>query len=226
MALDIVIAGARGAGLKVLQIIEDRNAAGDDSLRLLGFFDDNPDLWDTGYFDYPVFGDVAKVSAAAGGGRIGVVSPIGDPLNRKKMIARLKLPGVVYPNLAHPSAQISKRATLGQGNIFSQNAVVQAGARIGDFNSFNIGAIMGPLAGVSHYCTVNALAMVASEARVDDYAYIGMGAKILQRLHIGAGTVVGANAFVNRDTAPWTTVVGVPARVIKTRSAPPEAAES
>ena len=220
MPLDILIAGARGAGLKVLQIIEDRNAAGDKSLRLIGFFDDNPELWKTGYFDYPVYGDVAVMSSAVSSDRIGVVSPIGDPINRKKMIARLNLPGVVYPNVIHPSAQISGRAVLGRGNIFSQNVVIQAGAEIGDFNSFNIGAIMGPLAGVSHYCTVNASVMVASEAQIGDYSYIGMGAKIMQRLHIAEGTIVGANAFVNRDTESWTTVVGVPTRVINTRPIP------
>ncbi len=226
MTLDILIAGARGAGLKVLQIVEDCNAAGDDSLRLTGFFDDNPELWETGYFDYPVYGDVADVSDTARGGRLGVVCPIGDPVNRWKMITKLNLPGVVFPNVMHPSAQISRRAVLGQGNIFSQNAVIQAGAEIGDFNSFNINAVMGPLAAVSNYCTINVLVMVASETRVADYTYIGMGAKILQRLHIAEGTTVGASAFVNRNTEPWTTVVGVPARAIQTRTSPFAAAES
>jgi serine O-acetyltransferase len=44
---------------------------------------------------------------------------------------------------------------------------------------------------------------------------IGAGAKILGRIHIGDGVIIGANAVVVRDVADDTVVGGVPARQLK-----------
>jgi acetyltransferase-like isoleucine patch superfamily enzyme len=49
---------------------------------------------------------------------------------------------------------------------------------------------------------------------VDDFAFIGTGAIILPRLHIGAGATVGAGAVVTRDVPSRATVVGNPARLL------------
>lgn len=207
--LEVVIAGAGGSGLKVVQILEDLG------LKPVGFVDDDPALWGADFFGYPVLGGPDAVK----GKRVGAVCPIGDPANRKRMVDRLRACDVEFPSVAHPSAQVSSRAEVGQGNVFSQNVVIQAGATIGDFNTFNIGAMMGPLATVRDFCTVNAVAFIASGSVVNDFCYIGMGAKILQRTVLATGTVVGANAFVNEATKPWSTVVGLPARAVKRKCA-------
>jgi serine O-acetyltransferase len=48
-----------------------------------------------------------------------------------------------------------------------------------------------------------------------DNVFIGAGAKIIGPVHIGTGAKVGANAVVVHDVAAGTTVVGVPARPIR-----------
>ena len=48
---------------------------------------------------------------------------------------------------------------------------------------------------------------------VDDDVEIGAGAKVLGRIRIGKGAKVAAESVVLKDVAPYTTVVGVPARV-------------
>ena len=54
--------------------------------------------------------------------------------------------------------------------------------------------------------------------RIDDHALIGMGAKLLSGSVVGEGAVVGAGAVVpeNFEVPPWTLVVGVPARIVRT----------
>lgn len=47
--------------------------------------------------------------------------------------------------------------------------------------------------------------------------FIGAGAKILGAISIGDGARIGANAVVVDDVPPHTTVVGIPARVVRTR---------
>ena len=63
-----------------------------------------------------------------------------------------------------------------------------------------------------------------------DDLFVGAGAKIIGSVTIGSGARVGANAVVVKDVPPHSTVVGIPARVVRTRqtdqSVPAEPADS
>lgn len=217
---DTVIVGARGAGLKALQILEDRIDDGDGEFKIIGFVDDDPDLAGQAFYDYPVLGDSSWLVDRATNRSLAVVCAIGDPIARHKAMGRLAGTRAEFPNAIHPSVQISRRAEIGRGNLMSQNVVLQAGVRIGDFNAFNMAAVFGPLAEVRSYCTINAQVMLASGAIAEDFCYVGMGAKVNYRLTLGKGTKVGANAFVTKPTDPWTTVFGLPAKVIRRATDP------
>jgi acetyltransferase-like isoleucine patch superfamily enzyme len=50
---------------------------------------------------------------------------------------------------------------------------------------------------------------------IEDEVWIGEGAVILKGVTVGRRAVIGANAVVTKDVAPYTVVGGIPARVIK-----------
>lgn len=52
---------------------------------------------------------------------------------------------------------------------------------------------------------------------IEDDVWIGAGARILDGVTIGKGTVVGAGSVVTRSTEPYSVVVGVPARKVSSR---------
>jgi acetyltransferase-like isoleucine patch superfamily enzyme len=58
-----------------------------------------------------------------------------------------------------------------------------------------------------------------SRVRIDRDVWLGTKVTVCRGVHIGAGTVVGANAVVTRDLPARSVAVGVPARVIKDRAA-------
>ena len=53
--------------------------------------------------------------------------------------------------------------------------------------------------------------------QIDDYVWIGVGAIVLQGVHIGKGAVVCAGAVVTKDVGDYEIVGGVPAKVIGNR---------
>ncbi len=55
----------------------------------------------------------------------------------------------------------------------------------------------------------------AKPITIGNNVWIGMGAKILEGVSIGANAVVAAGAVVNKDVKTNTVVAGVPAKVIK-----------
>ena len=80
---------------------------------------------------------------------------------------------------------------------------------------------------VSHYTLIQTLTHDAQSAdfvclerpvRIDDHAWIGARALICPGVTVGEGAVVGAGAVVTRDVAPYTIVVGNPARPIGERT--------
>jgi serine acetyltransferase len=52
---------------------------------------------------------------------------------------------------------------------------------------------------------------------VEDNVWIGIGARILDGVHVGRNSIVGAGAVVAKDVPPWTVVMGNPARVVEKR---------
>ena len=53
---------------------------------------------------------------------------------------------------------------------------------------------------------------------IGDGAWMGAGAKILDGVTVGAHAVVGAGAVVRSDVPPYSVAVGIPARVVSTRT--------
>lgn len=55
------------------------------------------------------------------------------------------------------------------------------------------------------------------ETYVEDYANIGAGAIIVCGIKIGKHATVGSGAVVTKDVAPYTTVIGNPASLLKNK---------
>ena len=47
--------------------------------------------------------------------------------------------------------------------------------------------------------------------------WIGQNAVILPGVHVGEGAIIGANSVVGSDVAPYTIVIGNPAKVLRKR---------
>lgn len=88
------------------------------------------------------------------------------------------------------------KITIKDGSVISQGVYLCAASH--DISDPNNHLITAPI-------VLEANSWVAADA------FVGMG------VTIGEGAVVGARAVVVKDVAPWTVVVGNPARVIKKR---------
>jgi acetyltransferase-like isoleucine patch superfamily enzyme len=56
---------------------------------------------------------------------------------------------------------------------------------------------------------------ISGEVTIDECVYIGTGAKIVNQVEIGEGTIVAAGAVVSKSLPAHCTAVGVPAKPIK-----------
>lgn len=176
----------------------------------VSFFDDAwPDKQANG--GWSVVGDTAdllrRVSEFDG-----VLVAIGNNAVRQARLQLLVEQGAVLPVLVHPSAVVSRYASLGAGSVVFAGAVLNVGCQVGT------GAIINTGATVDHDCVLGDAVHVSPGAHlaggvvVGDRSWVGIGSSARQLVRIGSDVVVGAGAVVVSDVANECVVTGVPAR--------------
>ncbi len=110
------------------------------------------------------------------------------------------------------------RYTVRYGISISSRSKVGAGLYIGHFGGIvvNHGAVIGDNCNLQQGVTLgkaNRGARVGAPV-IGNNVFIGAGAKIIGRIHVGDGAAIGANAVVTKDVPAGAAVAGVPARVV------------
>lgn len=135
---------------------------------------------------------------------------------------------ILYHKLAH---KLYTRENFTLARIISQRArkitgiEIHPGAKLGDdiFIDHGMGVVIGETAEVGnnvlmyHGVTLGGTGLekgVKRHPTVEDDVVLGSGAKILGPITIGKGAKIGANAVALRDVPPYSTAVGIPARII------------
>ena len=205
---DIVIRGSEGYAQEVAFLIERINAVRP-TWNLLGYID----VKDVGKikYHYPVLGTDAWFEGHAG---VCCAIGIGYPKTRYKVVRELQKYRLNYPNLIDPTAIMASDHVMGIGNILTGPTRLSVTTHVGDFCLFNGVCSFGHNVTVGNFVSAMTLSVVAGYGRLGDQVLVGVGAKIMQNIKIGKGSVVGAGSVVLRNVKEYTSVFGVPAKKI------------
>lgn len=105
--------------------------------------------------------------------------------------------------------------TIGDRPLINSGSSIHCSSRVTIGHTFRLAAFASIADSDLHEVEPGAGARVMPVTIGDD-VWIGRGAVVLPGVTIGDGAVVGAGAIVTKDVAPWTVVVGNPARVVRT----------
>jgi sugar O-acyltransferase (sialic acid O-acetyltransferase NeuD family) len=143
---------------------------------------------------------------------------IGDPQIKSKMYNRLIKYNYNAACIIHKSVIkgttgniIALGVSICAGAIFSNNVTLYSHVTI------NLGCTIGHDVAILPFATISPGVNISGNVRIGEGAFIGTGAAILEGLNIGKWSRVGAGAVVTKHVPPNTTVVGVPAQVVKER---------
>jgi carbonic anhydrase/acetyltransferase-like protein (isoleucine patch superfamily) len=123
----------------------------------------------------------------------------------------------------HPLAFVCGDVTLGARASVWPHAVLRGDGDaivVGEDTNLQDGVIVHVDPGVP--CTLGARVTVGHRAivhgaTIEDDCMVGMGAIVLNRAHVGSGSVIGAGALVREGMVvpPNSLVLGVPARIVR-----------
>lgn len=215
----IVIVGTGGCAREVHQIIEDINLRAA-TWELAGFLDDNPGQHGRQVHGYPVLGGIEHLRHASMAG-VAVAIGVGSPAVRRRLAARIAaLAGThEFAILVHPLAQVGNRVTLGAGSLVWQGAIITTDVELGEQVIVNVCSTISHDTRIGNYVTFAPSVSVAGNVCVGDGVDLGIGSSIIHGKSVGEWSIIGAGTVVIGNIDANVTAVGVPARVIKSRTA-------
>jgi sugar O-acyltransferase (sialic acid O-acetyltransferase NeuD family) len=213
MAMDdkrpILLYGASGHAKVVLDLVR---AAG--CWQVVALLDDNPALHGTAFCGVPIPGGHSALAPLLSTCVGGVVA-IGNNAIRRRIADSLTANGLILVSACHPQACIAADVELGAGSVVMAGVVINPATRIG------ANCIINTRSSIDHDCCIGDHVHIApgvtlcGGVTVGEGAFVGAGATVIPNVTIGANAMVGAGATVIAPVPPGTTVVGIPARPLK-----------
>ena len=207
----LAILGAGGHG----KVVAD-TASLDPKWQTISFFDDAWPFSFTGS-PWPLVGDTNNLLD-----KLlyfdGVIVAIGDNNLRQKKHELLVKHQASLAVIIHPTAYVSPNAHVGLGSVIFSHSVINIDAKIGYSGIVNTGATIDHDCELADYVHISPGVNLSGGVHVGVRSWIGVGSAVRQGISIGMDAVVGAGAAVVEHVADKQTVVGVPAKPLKTNS--------
>jgi sugar O-acyltransferase (sialic acid O-acetyltransferase NeuD family) len=134
---------------------------------------------------------------------------------RNRFVEPVTEMGMTFATLVHPTAVLSRQATLGEGSSLNILNIVAGFTTIGRHVQVNRGATIGHHTVIEDYVTVGPGVNIAGNCRIGAHTYVGIGATVIDGIKIGRHCVIGGGAVVTKDLPDRVLAVGVPAKIVK-----------
>jgi acetyltransferase-like isoleucine patch superfamily enzyme len=155
-----------------------------------------------------------------------------DPTSRISSDARINPRGAAIRIgrncLVSPGAQIQGNVEIGDDSSVQSYTCIVGYSKGEDVGKIRIGngvriAAHGMIIAGNHNFAdtskpIRKQGVTAASITIEDDVWIGGSVNIVAGVTIGHGSVIGAGSVVTKDIPPMSVAVGVPARVIKTRT--------
>lgn len=205
----LIIIGAGGYAKSVLDSVDHMN------FEMVGYLDD---VKPKGVYHqgYPVLGNT--IDCLTNPKDYVYFVAIGNNRKRKTWFDKLKGRDLSLINVIDNSALVSRAATIGEGCFIGKLAILNHGSSVGDNCVINTRALVEHGCHISNHVNISTNATLNGDVICEEGCFIGSGTVINGQISVGNWALVGSGAVVIKNVKPCTTVVGVPAKEIESKS--------
>lgn len=206
---NLIIIGAGGYAKSVLDSVDHMN------FKMVGYIDDIKSIG-TMHQGYPVLGNTLDC----------IENPqdyvyfvaIGNNRKRQSWYLKLKESDLSLINVIDKSALVSTVSEIGEGTFIGKLAIINHGCSVGDNCVINTRALLEHGCQIKNHVNISTNATLNGDVICEDGCFVGSGTVVNGQLTINRWALVGSGAVVIKDVTENTTVVGVPAKEIDSKS--------
>nr|WP_199156623.1 acetyltransferase [Pedobacter sp. ASV2] len=203
----IIFIGSGAVASEVISYLEDiEKQNSEEKFEIYGFLNDNEEdfkLKSEKYgFETLYLGTILQHKFSS---EFNYIFGFADPNGKNKILDKLNITKLSFPNIIHPSAVISKSAKLGIGNIIYPNTVIGPNCKIGNFN------LITSYSFISHDCEIGSYnflstAGLAGNVKVGNNNFFGIRSTIIPSVVIGDYNLIQAGMVIDKNVTNNETV--------------------
>lgn len=212
----IVILGTGGNCIDILETLLDINRArGKTVYECLGFLDDDPGKWGFTFQGMKVLGPLNKSTEFYDCFFVFGIGSVSNFWKRDDILAKTGVENQRLETIIHPTAYISKSATVGQGSIIFQNTVIASSVTIGTCVYLLPNTTISHNSTIGDFTCVTGNVCISGNVQIGKKCYIGANSSIKDGVSIGESSLVGMGSVVLKDVSENCVAVGNPARLLR-----------
>lgn len=218
MPKKIIILGTGGNCIDILDCLLDINDSRAEQIyECAGFLDDDQGKWGRLFHGVKVLGPLSSAGDYADCFFVFGVGSVANYWRRGDIFRKAGMPDDRYEAIIHPTASVSRMATVGAGSILLQHVTVASGAQIGKHVYVLPNSVISHDDVIGDFATLTGGVCISGNVRVGDSCYIGTNAAVHDGVTIGSCALIGMGSVVLKDVPENAVVVGNPARILRQR---------
>jgi len=212
----IVILGTGGNCTDVLDTLLDINhKRGEPFYECIGFLDDNPAKWDHSFHGVKVLGALQMAREFDDCFFVFGVGSVSNFWRRGEILSKAGIEQDRFETIIHPTASVSRFASVGSGTIIFQNATITSNAKIGRHVYILPNSVISHDVEIGDFTCIAGNVCLSGNVHVGRNCYLGASSTIRDGITIGDECLIGMGSVVLKDVPGNTVMVGNPSRFLR-----------
>ena len=215
-AKKLIILGASGNSVDILDAVNERNVQSNEpKYDCIGFLDDDQRHWGQEIWGVQVLG---PLESARNYPDAYFVNSIGSEHNfRQKaaIIAKTELPPERFETIVHPTASVSRMATLGKGVVVLQHVTISNHVSIGNHVIILPNSVISHDVVIGDYSCITGGVCISGMTTIERNCYLGTNSSIIGNVKLETGCIIGMGAVIRHDVPANAVMIGNPAKLLR-----------
>lgn len=192
---DIVIIGSGGIGREVAYIIEEINEA-QETWNILGFIDDNNDMWEKELNGHRVLGGIEYLNNMKN--KPHIIVAISNCEIKRKIVERLNNK-FELATIIHPSIKINTYSKIGKGTLIYPGVILTVNTEIGNNVIVSGNCGIGHDSIIGDYSTLLWGVNLSGYDNIGEEVFLGVGVNVIQKISIENKTRIKAGVIIEES---------------------------
>ena len=149
----------------------------------------------------------------------GAIVAIGDNFIRSKVATCVReiCPDLPFVRAIHPKASTAKDVSIGEGTVIMAGVAINPCCSIGRFCILNTNSSLDHDSVMEDFSSLAPRVTTGGNCRIGGYSAVSIGAVLIQGIHIGQHSVLGAGSTALKDLDSFKVAYGSPAKPVRDR---------